>query len=336
MASKLFGGVQLGDIAREVKERAEPSPLAKSLIQPKVPAAELALTGRSSPGFERENILSVDPKRCRPWKFHNRTEAWYTKERCQDLIDSFAKDGQQQPALARKLSGDSKYEYELIYGMRRRFAAEYTSNKLKLRLVEIDDAKAAILMHVENADRQDITPMERGLSFQVQLEGGVFETQDAMASAFNLSKGQVTKLLKAAQLLKHPAIAGLFVDKGAIPIEPAYGLSVLMDRSGGKEIILKAAANLTGRAEWRDKPPAQVLKHLAASLERSKQIAPVRREYSVSASTRMVMSRNAKGKVTLAFPQGAPGGRQGGTDNSDRETVPGPCDVGSSFVTKLG
>ena len=304
MASKLFGGVKLGDIAREVKERAEPSPFATSTTQPKVPAAELALTGRSSPAFERENIHAVDPKRCRPWKFHNRTDAWYTKERCQDLIDSFSKDGQQQPALARKLNGDSKYDYELIYGMRRRFAAEYTSNKLKLRLVDIDDAKAAVLMHVENADRRDITPMERGLSFQVQLEGGVFESQDAMASAFNLSKGQVTKLLKAAQLLKHAAIASLFADKSAIPVEPAYGLSVLMDRPGGKEIILKAAANLGGRGDFRDKPPAQVLKHLVASLERSKQMAPVRREYSVSAATRMIMNRNAKGKVTLAFPKG--------------------------------
>ena len=38
--------------------------------------------------MEREVILAVDPKRCRPWKFHNRTDAWYTRERCQDLIDS--------------------------------------------------------------------------------------------------------------------------------------------------------------------------------------------------------------------------------------------------------
>ena len=38
--------------------------------------------------MEREVILAVDPKRCRPWKFHNRTDGWYTRERCQDLIDS--------------------------------------------------------------------------------------------------------------------------------------------------------------------------------------------------------------------------------------------------------
>ena len=72
-----------------------------------------------------------------------RTAAWYTKERCQDLIDSLAKDGQLEPALARKVVGDPNFDYELIYGMRRRFAAEFTHSKLKVRLTEADDAKAA-------------------------------------------------------------------------------------------------------------------------------------------------------------------------------------------------
>ena len=103
MASKLFGGANLSDIARSVKERAEPSPFDKpGSARPVVPAAELALTGRVTPELERENIFAVDPKRVRPWKYHNRTEAWYTRERCQDLIDSIAKDEQQEPALARQ------------------------------------------------------------------------------------------------------------------------------------------------------------------------------------------------------------------------------------------
>ena len=44
-------------------------------------AAELALKGRAMPSLERENIHAVDPKRCRPWIFHNRTDAWFTRER---------------------------------------------------------------------------------------------------------------------------------------------------------------------------------------------------------------------------------------------------------------
>jgi single-stranded DNA-specific DHH superfamily exonuclease len=74
--------------------------------------------------------------------------------------------------------------------------------QLKVRLTDVDDAHAAFLMHIENADQQDITPMERALSFQQQIEAKIFSTHDAMAEAFGVSKGKVAKLLKAARLLK--------------------------------------------------------------------------------------------------------------------------------------
>ncbi len=67
-SSRLFGGVNLKDIASQVKDRGEGSPLEKSQAQPTLPAAELALKGRSMPALERENILSVDPRRCRAWQ----------------------------------------------------------------------------------------------------------------------------------------------------------------------------------------------------------------------------------------------------------------------------
>ena len=303
MASKLFGGMNLSEVAREIKQKGDPSPYERSPTRPVVPAAELALTGRTSPMAERTNIFSVDPARCRPWKFHDRTAVWYTKERCQDLIDSVVKDGQLEPALGRRVVGDPNFDYELVYGMRRRFAAEFTHTKLKLRVTEADDAKAAILMHAENANRKDITAMERALSFQQQLEGKVFDSQETMAEAFGLSKGQVTKLVKAAQLMKQPAIARLFPDKSSVPVESAYHLSVLMERPGAKDVILKAAQNWATQGEGA-RTPAATLKYLAASLDRSRHAEPIKREYHVGPSTRMVVVRNPKGKVTVAFPKG--------------------------------
>jgi ParB/RepB/Spo0J family partition protein len=306
MASKLFGGANLSDIARSVKERGEPSPFDKpGSARPVVPAAELALTGRVAPELERENIFAVDPKRIRPWKYHNRTEAWYTRERCQDLIDSIAKDGQQEPAVARRLKGDPNFDYELIYGMRRRFACELLGKKLKLRVIEADDAHAAVLMHIENADRQDITPMERALSFQTQIEAKVFATQDALAEAIGLSKGQVAKMLKAAGVLKHATLAGLFTDKSAIPVIQAYNLAMLLERPGAKEVILQAAKNLARDGEGR--APAEIIRTLIGSLDRSKKFQPVQKQYNVGTARRVTVTRNARGKVTLAFPQGLQG-----------------------------
>jgi len=304
--SRLFGGLNLKDVATQVRDRGEGSPLERSAAQPTMAAAEMALKGRAMPSLERENIHAVDPKRCRPWKYHNRTDAWYTRERCQDLIDSIVKDGQLEPALARRLEGDKDYDFELIFGMRRRFACEMTGQKLKVRVVDADDARAAVLMHIENADRQDITPMERAISFQVQAEARVFPTQEAMAEALGVSKGQVAKMIKAATLLKVPGIGVLFTDRSVVPVEQAYKVAALMERPGAKEVVLKAAQNLAARGGAK-RPAAEVLKALAASLDRSKAFEPVKREYNVGAAGRVQVTRNPKGKVTLAFPEGFKG-----------------------------
>ena len=302
MASKIFGGANLSDIARSVTERAEPSPLDRpTAARPLLAAAELALTGRTIPALERENIFAVDPRRVRPWKHHNRTAAWYTRERRLDLVESIAKDGQQEPVLARKLSGDSNFDYELIYGMRRRFACEHLNAKLKLRVLDADDARAAVLMHIENADRQDITPMERALSFHSQIEAKVFPTQEALAEAIGLSKGQVAKMIRAAALMRVSAIGALFADKSAVPVDQAYKLGALMERSGAKEVVLKAAQNLAhkGRRE-----PRETLKALLGSLDRSSRFEPMQKAYNVGATGRVIVTRNGRGKVTLAFPKG--------------------------------
>jgi ParB/RepB/Spo0J family partition protein len=307
MASKIFGGVNLSDVARSVKERAEPSPFDKpSSAKPVLAAAEMALTGRTVPALERENIFSVDPKRVRPWRYHNRTEAWYTRERCHDVIESIARDGQQEPAVARKLSGDASYDYELIYGMRRRYACEVLGRKLKLRVVDVDDARAAVLMHIENADRQDITPMERALSFQTQIEARIFPTQEALSDAMGLSKPQVSKMLKAAQLMRQSSIGVLFGDKSTVPVEQAYKLAALLERPGAKEVILQAAKNLARESDAR-RDAGEILRSLIGSLDRSKKFDPLQKQYNVGASRRVLVTRNARGKVTLAFAQGLQG-----------------------------
>jgi len=302
-SSRLFGGVNLKDVATQVRDKGEGSPLEKSSAQPTLAAAELALKGRAMPSLERENIHAVDPKRCRAWKFHNRTDAWYTRERCQDLIESIVKDGQLEPALARRVEGDRDYDFELIFGMRRRFACEVTGQKLKVRVVDADDARAAVLMHIENADRQDITPMERAISFLVQSEAKVFPTQDAMAEALNVSTGQVAKMIKAAGLLKVPSVVALFPDRSVVPVELAYKLASLMERPGAKEVVLKAAQTLAAKG-GAQRPAAEVLKSLLASLDRKTSFEVLRREYNVGAAGRVQVMRNPKGKVTLTFRTG--------------------------------
>jgi hypothetical protein len=135
---------------------------------------------------------------------------------------------------------------------------------------DLPDMQAAVLRHLENADRQDITPMERALSFSAQLEARVFPTQESLAAALNVSKGQVTKMVKAAQLLALAPIASLFKDRSLVPVEQAYKLAALLDRPGAKDVVLQAAKNLSRREEEGGRDPRAVLKLLLASLDQSR------------------------------------------------------------------
>jgi ParB family chromosome partitioning protein len=301
MASRLFGGKNLADIAAEARAGASPAPSAGAPVRPVVPAAELALTGRLAPQLERENVFQVDPRRCRAWKHHDRAADWYTPERCADLIESMPKDGQQAPAVARKLTGDADFDYELISGMRRRFACEHTGLKLKLRVVVVDDAQAAVLMHVENADRKDISPMERARSFQAHLDAKLFATQDALAAAMRLSKGHVTKLLASAEMLRIPQLAALFPDITTIPVAAAYQLSVLLERPGAKNVVLTKAGQIAKKGEGGS--PAAILKTLLKALDASRKIEPKRASYPVG-SDQLIVARSEKGKVTFTLPKG--------------------------------
>ena len=232
--SRLFGGRSLKDVATEVRDRGEGSPLERSSAQPSLAAAELALKGRSMPSLERENIHAVDPKRCRPWKFHNRTDAWYTRERCQDLIESIAKDGQLEPALARRLAGDKDYDFELIFGMRRRFACEATGQKLKVRVVDADDTRAAVLMHIENADRQDITPMERADLVPGAGRGQAVRDPGGDGRGARRVEGTGGQDDQGGGVAEVPAILALFPDRSVVPVELAYQLAAVMGAAGGE------------------------------------------------------------------------------------------------------
>lgn len=53
--------------------------------------------------------------------------------------------------------------------------------------------------------------------------------------------------------------------------------------------------------------PSEILRLLAGSLDRSKKFVPVQKQYNVGAARRVTVTRNAKGKVTFAFPQGPQG-----------------------------
>ena len=198
--------------------------------------------GESKRTFEYE----VDPESCLPWKYHNRDDAWMNSDRCKDLISSIRKNGQQFPVQARPLEKDPNgYKWEIVAGRRRWFACKYLKIKLKVKPIDASDRECAILMNLENKDRDDVSEFEDAISYRQQLEARLFDSQDDMAAALDLNKSKLSKMLAAAKIVNHTEVMRLFNDITTLKVNPAYQLVTLLEKSdANKDVIYQKAKNI--------------------------------------------------------------------------------------------
>lgn len=188
-----------------------------------------------------QSIIHVSPFRCQMWSLHDRIDTYITEETCRAEIESFMKHGQLVPVLGRALRGDPNYDIELIYGARRLFVARHINKPLKVEVREMSDREALIAMDIENRQRTDISPYERGQSYARWLRSAHFQSQDDIARALKVSSSQVSRLLKLARL---PTV---IVDAFASPAEICEGwgldlIDALEDPERRPAIIRRARA----------------------------------------------------------------------------------------------
>lgn len=145
-------------------------------------------------------IDSIDPFRCRMWDLHDRLDHLIVEDNCRAEISSFSKHGQLVATIGRPLRGDPDHDIELICGARRLFVARQLNVPLLVEVREMTDRAAVITMDIENRQRQDVSPYERGLCFARCLRAGHFESQDDLAKALKISQSQVSRLLTLARL----------------------------------------------------------------------------------------------------------------------------------------
>lgn len=183
--------------------------------------------------------ISVNPFRCKMWELHDRIDHLVAEETCRTEIDSFLKHGQLVAVLGRPLRGDPDYDIELVFGARRLFIARHLNMHLLVELREMTDRAAIVAMDIENRQRRDISPYERGLSFARCLRAGHFDSQDDLAKALQISQSQVSRLLKLARL--PTVIVNAF--NNPVEIREGWGADlaeILQDEQRRKSTILRA------------------------------------------------------------------------------------------------
>lgn len=259
--------------------------------------AEKVMTrgGKIESPKQRMMVHELDPKKCRRWRYYDRFEEWFTYEHCRDLIDDIGEREQEIPGIVRKLVDDPEgYEYEVIFGGRRHFAASYITEEwgifkpFKALVKAISDQEAARLMDLENRKRADISGFERCVSLRQQMGRGpgyepIFKTLNDLCVAIesrkkdggssnddeaSKTKAALSQMITAGEMNEIDELIGLFKGRRIkIPWSLAYHLMKKWNCGEDKvrKRISEKAKELKTTAS--DKAPEVILKELLAASE---------------------------------------------------------------------
>lgn len=265
------------------------SPARSDAAEPERPAARagMSLLGRESAlarvasGEVRQvTQLLLDPARVRVWAGNARVQAQLNETNCSDLIDSIvAEGGQKVPVVVRRISNETGqtggHEYELVAGTRRHFAISwlrannYPDQKLLAQVADLDDEAAFRLADIENRARKDISDIERARNYAAALDSHYGGRAVRMAERLKLSKGWLSKMLKAAMI--PDAVLAAFADWRELTLNPAYKLAQTIEDPARAKAIVAEAGLIVGENARRtaDGSPAlsgtHVLQRLLAA-----------------------------------------------------------------------
>ena len=170
-----------------------------------------AIHGTNTSLMKKMNYLELDPERCRPWKYHNRSRSWFSRKEQTSLNESLRRDGQQQLGLVRIVENDPDYNHEIIFGVRRNEGCRAERLKFKARVLPADtpDSVCVQYMHVENKESQDVSDLEEARNYRLLLRDGVFTNGLELGESLSLSKSRVSQLIKAAELFDYEWLSEL-------------------------------------------------------------------------------------------------------------------------------
>jgi ParB family chromosome partitioning protein len=203
------------------------------------------------------SIISVSPFRVKMWSLHDRLESHLSEKTCRAEIESVSRRGQLVPALGRPTRSDPEYDIELVCGARRLFVARHLNLPLLVDLRDMSDKDAIVAMDIENRQRQDVSPYERGLAYATWLRTGQFASQEELAKCIQVSASQVSRLLKLGKL--PPVILSAFQSPTEICEEWGLFLAEALSRASARDSMVARAREIAtrvvrpaGREVYRD------------------------------------------------------------------------------------
>jgi ParB family chromosome partitioning protein len=155
-------------------------------------------------------VLRLDPRRIRPSSFANRHQKSLdaADPKFMALKSDIQRRGQLDPIRVRPITGDSGFDYEIVYGHRRHAVALalQTETETGFAILALLDAPTAdarehvLRMHSENFARSDLAPYEYGQMYTSWLAAKCFKNQEEIAAAVGLDQSMISTYVRIYRL----------------------------------------------------------------------------------------------------------------------------------------
>lgn len=174
-------------------------------------------------GSVKLNISEIEPNRSQPRKE-------FDEKALSELAESISKHGLLQPLLVRPLPMGG---YQIVAGERRYRACRMAGiTEVPVIIRELGDTETMEIALIENLQREDLTPIEEALGYQVLIDEHDF-SQEEVAQSVGKSRPTVANALR---LLKLPQSILDLVSDGKISAGHARALLTLEDEKLMQEL----------------------------------------------------------------------------------------------------
>jgi ParB family chromosome partitioning protein len=148
-------------------------------------------------------VAEFDPVDIMPSPMSDRFEGAYDEAAIQDLVESMRERGQISPGLVRPMGQG----YQIVYGRRRLAAARKLEIKFRALVREMTDEEAVILQGEENANRNDLTYIEK-CTFALALAQAGY-ARSVICSSLSTTKSHVSEMLKVASTVPRDVLSAI-------------------------------------------------------------------------------------------------------------------------------
>lgn len=255
-----------------------------------------------------EGLLALSVYEIDSNPFQPRSE--FDQAEIESLAESIREHGIIQPLVVRR-EGD---RYQLISGERRlRAAIKAGWSEVPVHVREADERQMAELAIVENLQRKDLNPLEKGRSFQQYLERYGC-TQEELAGRLKIDRSTVANLIR---LLELPDEVQNALRRGAItqgharallPLGEQHEQIAFAERIQAEGLSVRATESLVQETIQRaDAEPLRLVTDAGATAPskppRSEHVAALEQQFRNALGTKVDIRQGAKGRgrITIHF-----------------------------------